>query len=779
MAKVTPKTEDQVRDEAKTILGFDKQETKVQQGTGQITTFNQLGFKGVINKPDGWYLPDDLNAPAIILETKSEAENISLKKWANELFKNCNIVLSKYKQVVGILYNGIDVRVFLNNSELPDAAPMLQNKTYYLSLFTKNVIDKQRIYNLTKKINDCLHIDFGIKNLYHRMIFTACALVGKRYGAILIKGMDFTLMKNSILSTLSKSLEDDRKQNLKLDILIEVYAEIKMNNTTNQEAIDNFIEWVSEISDCVNSDYWNGEDVMGIFFNEFNRYKKKSESGQVFTPDHITSFMYRLINVNKNDRVLDAACGSGAFLVKAMCNMIKESGGVKTKKASDIKKTQLFGIEFDREIFALACANMLIHKDGKTNLEQLDSRSQEACDWIKSKQVTKVLMNPPFESKYGCLTIVSNVLKNVPEHTKCAFILPDKKLEKDKKGPKLLKHSTLEKIIKLPEKVFSEGVTTSIFIFEAGVPQNGKEIFACYIEDDGLETVKNQGRQDIKDRWQAIEDEWVEIIRKQSGSDTIQWIKPAEHLSYQMPEKKFEIRDEDFTKTMMDYLMFKEDIDVKDFGEKLLARVLYSSSVKFQNDCISIMIKSEKNTTLTKLQPVRSQLKLSKKDVEKWKVYKIKDVFPEIVKPTVYHTREVRENPNGIPYVVRSKFNNGIKYNVERPVGNVNPAKVISFGAENATFFYQKEEWVSGRDMYYIDTRSIDEYACLFITSCLQPIAEKYSYNYGMFPNLLKEEIIKLPSDANGAPDYVYMEKYMRVVESGAYNVIRCLTAVQ
>mgnify|MGYP002767437490 CR=1 FL=1 len=559
MAKVSYKTEDQVRDGAKITLGFDKTEAKVQQGTGQITTFNQLGFKGVIDKPDGWYLPNDLNAPAIILETKSEAEDISLQKWADELEKNCNIVLTKYTQVVGILYNGTDVRVFLNNSELSDAASTLQDKTYYLSLFTKNAIDKQRIYNLTKKINDCLHIDFGIKNLYHRMIFTACALVGKRYGAILVEGMDFTLMKNSILSTLSKSLEDDRKQNLKLDILIEVYAEIKMNNTTNQEAINSFIEWVSEISDCVNSDYWNGEDVMGIFFNEFNRYKKKSESGQVFTPDHITSFM---------------------------------SGGVNTKKASDIKKTQLFGIEFDREIFALACANMLIHKDGKTNLEQLDSRTQEACDWIRSKQITKVLMNPPFESKYGCLTIVGNVLKNVPEHTKCAFILPDKKLEKDRKGPKLLKHSTLEKIIKLPEKVFSEGVTTSIFIFEAGVPQNGKEIFACYIENDGLETVKNQGRQDIKDRWQAIEDEWIEIIRKQSGSNTIQWIKPSEHLSYQMPEKAFEISDEDFTKTMMDYLMFKEGIDVKEFGEKLLTKVLYSSSVESTDDCVSIMLKN-------------------------------------------------------------------------------------------------------------------------------------------------------------------------------------------
>lgn len=616
--KATYRTEDQVRDSAKIILGFDAAEAKVQQGTGQITTFNQLGFTGINDKPDGWYLPDDHNMPAIILEAKSEAEDISNQKWIDELIKNCNIVATKYKQIVGILYNGIDVRVFKNNIEDTEASITLQNKTYYISLFTKNAIDKQRIYNLTKKINDCLHTEFGIKNLYHRMIFTACALVAKRYDAILIKGMDFSLMKNSILSTLSKSLEESKKQNLKLDLLIEVYSEIKMNNASNQEAIDNFIKWVSEISDCVNSDYWNGEDVMGIFFNEFNRYKKKSESGQVFTPDHITSFMYRLIDIDQNDRILDAACGSGAFLVKSMCNMIKEAGGINAKKAPEIKETQLFGIEFDREIFALACANMLIHKDGKTNLEQLDTRTQEACDWIKSKSyktnkkgefqkgkngnlilinnyITKVLMNPPFERKYGCLTIVNNVLLNVPPHTKCAFILPDKKLEKDN-GAKLLKHSTLEKIIKLPEKIFSEGVTTSIFIFESGTPQNNKEIFTCYIEDDGLETVKNQGRQDIKDRWQNIEDKWVEIIRKQSGDNTIKWIKPSEHLSYQVPEKEFEISEEDFTKTMMDYLMFKEGIDVKEFSDKLITKVLYNSSVDSNDEgIISISLESEGN----------------------------------------------------------------------------------------------------------------------------------------------------------------------------------------
>ena len=581
-------TEDEVRDLAGRILKFENTD-KAQSGVGQLTSFNQLGFNGIKDRPDGWYLPKNIDEPAIILETKNS--NQKLENFLDEVIKNCDIVSTKYNKVIGILYNGIDV-IVLKNNEVIETVNTLQNKDYYLSLFKVNKIDKQKIYGLTKKINDCLHTEFGIKNLYHRMIFTACALVAKRYGAMLIKGMNYPTFHTLIHSTLSKSLEDSRRQNQKLDILLEVYSEIKMNSTENQEAIDNFIEWISEISECINSDYWNGEDVMGIFFNEFNRYKKKSESGQVFTPEHITSLMYRLIDVHQDDRVLDAACGSGGFLVKSMSNMIKESGGIKTDKAKKIKSQQLFGIEFDREIFALACANMLIHKDGKTNLEQLDSRTLKAGEWMREKKVTKVLMNPPFERKYGCLKIVENVLDNVPQHTMCAFILPDKKLEKDNSAS-ILKHHQLQKIIKLPEKVFSEGVTTSVFIFEAGIPQNDKEIFACYIEDDGLETVKNQGRHDIKDRWKEIEDRFVDVIHKQNGDDTIQWIKPSEHLSYQMPEKEFEIYEEDFTKTMMDYIMYQEGIDVKEFSDKLIKKVMYSSFVAEDGEDYIITLKGD------------------------------------------------------------------------------------------------------------------------------------------------------------------------------------------
>lgn len=590
-------TEDEVRDTDKFVLGFNEKEKGIQQGTGQITTFNQLGIKGVSDKPDGWYIPDNKNAVAILLETKNSNEDIGTKKIVDEIKKNCQILMDAgYKKVVGILHNGYKTAGFFNNEPI-DIPNEIQNKKFYIDLVNEQGIPTQKIYDVTRSINNNLHVNFGVKNLYHRMIFTACALVAQRYGARLesLKDRDFSMLHGQILSTLNKSLEDSKQQNMKLHILEDVYQKIEMNYTENQKAINDFIDDVCTISDCVNSNEWRGEDVMGIFFNEFNRYKKKSEAGQVFTPEHITSFMYRLINVTQNDYLGDFTCGSGAFLVKGMSNMMREAGGYDTNKAKEIRKSHLFGIEFDKEIYALACANMLIHKDGKTNLDQNDMRTDSACEWIKSKPITKVLMNPPYENKYGCMTIVENVLDSVKAGTDCAFILPDKKLEKASKTQikRILENHTLTKIIKLPEPLFfGVGVTTSIFVFKTGQPQNGQEIFGCYIEDDGLETVKNQGRQDIKHKWKAIEDYWIDSISKLRDTkyNTAQWINPKEHLSYQMPEKPFEISEEDFKKTAMDYICFKKGIDTKVFSEKLLNAALYGSEVSSDDTGVNIKI---------------------------------------------------------------------------------------------------------------------------------------------------------------------------------------------
>jgi len=560
------KTEDEVRTEAGQILGFcDTEECK--SGVGQLTTFNKLGFKGISDKPDGWFLPNKKSEPAIILEAKSSDKDLNKPSWIKELLKNIKIAQTKYDKVIGILYNGYDTIVFKDGERL-DLQNKLFDKNYYLKLYSQNSIDKNLIYSLTKRINDNLHFNFGIKNLNHRMIFTACALVAKRYGAPLSKGMNWDTLNAAILSTLKESYQDSRRINQKLDLIEDSYKSIRCNFSENTDAIDDFIDAVNQISEHLNSDYWNGEDVMGIFFNEFTRYKGKSEAGQVFTPDHITSLMYRITGTSHKDKVLDACCGSGAFLTKSMANMIKEVGGNANEKAvKKIKTEHLYGVEFDKEVFTLACANMLIHKDGKTNLTQDDSRTQAVGQWIKEKQITKVLMNPPYEKKYGCMEIVENVLDNVQEGAICAFILPDQKLVvENKKANRLLAKHTLQKIIKLPD-IFAgmAGTSTSIFIFKAHEAHNGKQIFSCWIADDGFERVKNQGRHDLKNKWQSIEDYWVNVIYKQSGDSTIQWINADEPLCYKVPDQEFSIDEKDFKKTVLDYILFETQINEKDF----------------------------------------------------------------------------------------------------------------------------------------------------------------------------------------------------------------------
>ena len=122
-------TEDAVRDLARETLGLVDSDI-ARAGVGQLTTFNQLGFTGIADKPDGWYLPNNKNEVAVVLETK--ATRISLgQAQINELLKNVRIMQTQYNKVIGILYNGEDIRVFKGEDEIKTPGK-LQKVGYYL-----------------------------------------------------------------------------------------------------------------------------------------------------------------------------------------------------------------------------------------------------------------------------------------------------------------------------------------------------------------------------------------------------------------------------------------------------------------------------------------------------------------------------------------------------------------------------------------------------------------------------------------------------------------------
>ena len=49
---------------------------------------------------------------------------------------------------------------------------------------------------------------------------------------------------------------------------------------------------------------------------------------------------------------------------------------------------------------------------------------------------------------------------------------------------------------------------------------------------------------------------------------------------------------------------------------------------------------------------------MAKIDTSGWKEFVVGELFPNMVKPSVLHMRQVVETDDGIRYVVRTKFNN-------------------------------------------------------------------------------------------------------------------------
>ena len=55
--------------------------------------------------------------------------------------------------------------------------------------------------------------------------------------------------------------------------------------------------------------------------------------------------------------------------------------------------------------------------------------------------------------------------------------------------------------------------------------------------------------------------------------ESIQWLDPNKHLSWQEPELPFKLFEEDFKKVLIDYEMFKQGIDSKKL--KLLSSISF------------------------------------------------------------------------------------------------------------------------------------------------------------------------------------------------------------
>ena len=309
-------------------------------------------------------------------------------------------------------------------------------------------------------------------------------------------------------------------------------------------------------------------DILGQFYGEFLRYTSvdKKGLGIVITPKHITELFVDIANIDKDDVVFDNCCGTASFLISAMKKMTDEAGNDESKKKG-IKETQLIGIEQQSNMFALACANMILRGDGKTHIYQKNCFSMTGTILEKHK-CTVGFLNPPYSQKgegLHELNFISNCLDSIEKNGMVVAIVPVScATTPTPQKEDLLKKHTLKAVMSMPNELFNPvGIITCIMVFRAKVPHDSKKsTWFGFWKNDEFEKTKHEGRIDKHGKWKEIKDKWIEnyrerkeipeecVLHKVTAED--EWVAEA-----YMKTDYSNINENDFLNMIKKYTIFK------------------------------------------------------------------------------------------------------------------------------------------------------------------------------------------------------------------------------
>jgi type I restriction-modification system DNA methylase subunit len=268
----------------------------------------------------------------------------------------------------------------------------------------------------------------------------------------------------------------------------------------------------------------SGTDVLGNFYEVFLKYGNwAKEIGIVLTPRHVAEFAVDVIEVKCTDIIFDPTCGTGGFLVSAFDYVKKTSNAA---QIANFKVNNIFGVEQEASVVALAIVNMIFRGDGKNNIKEANCfhhnlnlkrvGNVNTAEYVGQNEpfippVSKVLMNPPFALKTNDdkeYRFVNHALKQMQTNGLLFAILPT--AEMLQKGQyrdwrkDFMLDNTLLSVITFPSDVFYPvGTNTIGIVIKRGVP-HAKEQKVLWLRaiQDGF--VKRKGKR-LKPKHPIIE----------------------------------------------------------------------------------------------------------------------------------------------------------------------------------------------------------------------------------------------------------------------------------
>jgi type I restriction-modification system DNA methylase subunit len=288
---------------------------------------------------------------------------------------------------------------------------------------------------------------------------------------------------------------------------------------------DNSLRWYIQELDMKIKPMMNHSDssidALGEFYQEFIKFSNGDDGkalGIVLTPQHLTDFMCEVSGLNKNSKLVDICAGSGGFLVTAMSKMMK---GANPEEITTIRQSGLYGIEADPNIYAICIANMIVRRDGKSNIHYGSCFNESILKKLRKQNIDIGLLNPPYSQiDHNELEFVETLLSVLVTRGVGVVVVPmNCALGTTCRSTRenLLKKHTLEAVFSMPTEIFnpSASVPPCVMVWTANVPHPaGKQTFFGYYRDDGFVKRKKLGRVDAFGKWETIKNEWLSLYKE-------------------------------------------------------------------------------------------------------------------------------------------------------------------------------------------------------------------------------------------------------------------------
>ena len=335
-------------------------------------------------------------------------------------------------------------------------------------------------------------------------------------------------------------------------------------------------------------------DFTGRLFNVLNEWVDVPDGDKndvVLTPRYVTELMARLCGVNMDSYVWDFATGSAGFLISAMHQMIADakqkisSPEELNLKITHIKMNQLLGIEKLAQIYMLAVLNMILMKDGSSNIIHGDSLTGFAGNYEQGEHngqpfpANVFLLNPPYSASGKGFVFVQRAL-SMMHHGGMAAVLIMENAGSGNGLPytrEILRNNTLVASIHMSDIFCGKAsVQTAIYVFKVGVPHDVHQVvkFIDFSNDGYTRQNRKKSSQSVNlrntDHATERYDEIVRLVRYGRGSnnENIKYYQDCYVEDYitlngndwtYNQHKKIDTRPnpEDFRKVVKDYLAWK------------------------------------------------------------------------------------------------------------------------------------------------------------------------------------------------------------------------------